>query len=213
MLKSQEMRKLAPEMDPLRIGTGWKKEDLEKPQIMVESTYGDSHPGSGHLNLLVEEVRKGVAEAGGFGARYFCTDICDGESQGTDGINYSLASREMIANMIEIHANATPFDGGVYLSSCDKGMPGNLIGLARVDIQSVIFCGQFIHAILFCSLLLRLLSFDFSLRIFLAQAGQYLDAPEPGTYSTPHTVQFLAGIAAHRFVGMICNSSTKPMNL
>lgn len=82
-----------------------------------------------------------------------------------------------------------------------------------VSIQSVIFCGQFIHAILFCSLLLRLLSFDFSLRIFLAQAGQYLDAPEPGTYSTPHTVQFLAGIAAHRFVGMICNSSTKPMNL
>lgn len=82
-----------------------------------------------------------------------------------------------------------------------------------VAIQSVIFCGQFIHAILFCSLLLRLLSFDFSLRIFLAQAGQYLDAPEPGTYSTPHTVQFLAGIAAHRFVGMICNSSTKPMNL
>ena len=146
MLKSQEMRKLAPEMDPLRIGTGWKKEDLEKPQIMVESTYGDSHPGSGHLNLLVEEVRKGVAEAGGFGARYFCTDICDGESQGTDGINYSLASREMIANMIEIHANATPFDGGVYLSSCDKGMPGNLIGLARVDIPAVVVPGGRMNA-------------------------------------------------------------------
>ncbi len=146
MLKSQEMRKLAPEMDPLRIGTGWKKEDLEKPQIMVESTYGDSHPGSGHLNLLVEEVRKGVAEAGGFGARYFCTDICDGESQGTDGINYSLASREMIANMIEIHANATPFDGGVYLSSCDKGMPGNLIGLARVDIPAVVVPGGTVNA-------------------------------------------------------------------
>lgn len=146
MLKSQEMRKLAPEMDPLRIGTGWKKEDLEKPQIMVESTYGDSHPGSGHLNLLVEEVRKGVAEAGGFGARYFCTDICDGESQGTDGINYSLASREMIANMIEIHANATPFDGGVYLSSCDKGMPGNLIGLARVDIPAIVVPGGTMNA-------------------------------------------------------------------
>lgn len=146
MLKSQEMRKLAPEMDPLRIGTGWKKEDLEKPQIMVESTYGDSHPGSGHLNLLVEEVRKGVAEAGGLGARYFCTDICDGESQGTDGINYSLASREMIANMIEIHANATPFDGGVYLSSCDKGMPGNLIGLARVDIPAVVVPGGTMNA-------------------------------------------------------------------
>ena len=146
MLKSQEMRKLAPEMDPLRIGTGWKKEDLEKPQIMVESTYGDSHPGSGHLNLLVEEVRKGVAEAGGFGARYFCTDICDGESQGTDGINYSLASREMIDIILQIHAKATPLDGAVYISSCDKGMPGNLIGLARVDIPAVVVPGGTMNA-------------------------------------------------------------------
>ena len=66
-LKSQEMRKLAPELDPLRLGTGWTKEDLGKVQVMVESTYGDSHPGSGHLNVLVEEVRKGIAEEGGFG--------------------------------------------------------------------------------------------------------------------------------------------------
>ena len=123
-----------------------KKEDLDKVQVMVESTYGDSHPGSGHLNILVEEVRAGVAEEGGFGARYFCTDICDGESQGTDGINYSLASREMIANMIEIHANATPFDAGVYLSSCDKGVPGNLIGLARVNIPSVVVLGGTMNA-------------------------------------------------------------------
>lgn len=145
-LKSQEMRKLAPELDPLRIGTGWRKEDLEKPQVMIESTFGDSHPGSGHLNILVDEVRKGVVEAGGYGARYFCTDICDGESQGTDGINYSLASREMIANMIEIHANATPFDAGVYLSSCDKGLPGNLMGLARVDIPAVVVPGGTMNA-------------------------------------------------------------------
>lgn len=145
-LKSQEMRKLAPELDPLRIGTGWKKEDLEKPQVMIESTFGDSHPGSGHLNILVDEVRKGVAEAGGYGARYFCTDICDGESQGTDGINYSLASREMIANMIEIHANATPFDAGVYLSSCDKGLPGNLMGLTRVDIPAIVVPGGTMNA-------------------------------------------------------------------
>ena len=145
-LKSQEIRKLAPELDPLRIGTGWKKEDLEKPQVMIESTFGDSHPGSGHLNILVDEVRKGVAEAGGYGARYFCTDICDGESQGTDGINYSLASREMIANMIEIHANATPFDAGVYLSSCDKGLPGNLMGLARVDIPAIVVPGGTMNA-------------------------------------------------------------------
>ena len=145
-LISQEMRKSAPEMDPLRIGTGWKKEDLGKVQVMIESTYGDSHPGSGHLNILVEEVRKGIAEEGGFGARYYCTDICDGESQGTDGINYSLASREMIANMIEIHANATPFDAGVYLSSCDKGVPGNLMGLARVNMPSVFVPGGTMNA-------------------------------------------------------------------
>lgn len=145
-LRSQEMRKNAPELDPLRIGTGWKPEDLSKPQVMIESTFGDSHPGSGHLDILVEEVRKGIEEAGGHGARYYCTDICDGESQGTDGINYSLASREMIANMIEIHANATPFDAGVYLASCDKGMPGNLMGLARVDVPSVVVPGGTMNA-------------------------------------------------------------------
>ena len=145
-LKSQEMRKLAPELDPLRIGTGWKREDLSKPQIFIESTYGDSHPGSSHLNILVEEVRKGVAQAGGFGARYYVTDICDGESQGTDGINFSLASREMIANMIEIQGNATVSDAGVYLASCDKGMPGNLMGLARVNIPSVVVPGGTMNA-------------------------------------------------------------------
>ena len=145
-LKSQEMRRLAPELDPLRIGTGWKPEDLSKPQVMIESTFGDSHPGSGHLNILVEEVRKGITEAGGFGARYYCTDICDGESQGTDGINFSLVSREMIANMIEIHANATPFDAGVYLASCDKGMPASLMGLFRVNIPAVVVPGGTMNA-------------------------------------------------------------------
>lgn len=145
-LRSQEMRKIAPELDPLRIGTGWKPEDLSKVQVMIESTFGDSHPGSGHLDVLVEEVRKGIAEAGGHGARYFATDMCDGESQGTDGINYSLASREMIANMIEIHAGATPFDAGVYLASCDKGMPASLMGLARVNIPAVVVPGGTMNA-------------------------------------------------------------------
>ncbi len=145
-LISQKMRTLAPESDPLRIGTGWKPQDLSKPQIIIESTFGDSHPGSGHLNQLVEEVRRGTAQEGGFGARYFCTDICDGESQGTDGINFSLVSREMIANMIEIHANATPFDAGVYLSSCDKGLPGNLMALCRINIPSIVVPGGTMNA-------------------------------------------------------------------
>ena len=140
-LISQKMRQLAPELDPLRLGTGWKPEDLAKPQILVESTFGDSHPGSGHLDKLVAAACEGIDEAGGHGARYFCTDICDGESQGTDGINFSLASREMIANMIEIHANATPFDGAVYTASCDKGMPANLMALARVNAPAVVVTG------------------------------------------------------------------------
>ena len=77
-LISQELRKLSPELDPLRLGSGWKPEDLAKPQIIIESTAGDSHPGSVHLGQLVEEVRKGIFESGGYGARYTCTDICDG---------------------------------------------------------------------------------------------------------------------------------------
>ena len=63
MLRSQEVRKLAPEMDPLRMGMGWTAEDLEKPQILIESTFGDSHPGSAHLLEFVELGAKGVKEA------------------------------------------------------------------------------------------------------------------------------------------------------
>ena len=110
-------------MDPLRMGMGWTVEDLEKPQILIESTYGQSHPGSAHLlefsQLAAEEANKNGAKA----ALYFATDICDGMSQGHDGINYSLASRDTISNLIEIHAKATTFDAGVFLSSCDKSVP------------------------------------------------------------------------------------------
>lgn len=145
-LISQELREKSPELDPLRLGTGWKKEELGLPQIFIESTFGDSHPGSGHLDKLVDAAREGIRDAGGHGARYFCTDMCDGESQGMDGINFSLVSREMIANMIEIQENATPFDGGVFIASCDKGMPGNLIGMARVNIPSVVIPGGTMNA-------------------------------------------------------------------
>ena len=140
-LISQRVRAISPEMDPLRLGAGWAPEDLSKPQVIIESTFGDSHPGSAHLLDVAEAVRAGVAGAGGFGARYFCTDICDGESQGHDGINYSLPSREAIATMIEIHASATPFDGAVYVASCDKGLPANLMALARLDIPGLVVPG------------------------------------------------------------------------
>lgn len=140
-LPSQATRAIAPEWDPLRRGTGWTDAELAKPQIYIQSTFGDSHPGSVHLDRLVEAARLGVAQAGGKGARYFTTDMCDGESQGTDGINYSLASREMMANLIEIQAGATPFDGGLFIASCDKGLPASLMGLARVNIPSIVVPG------------------------------------------------------------------------
>ena len=149
-MTSQEIRKLAPEQDPLRMGMGWTVEDLSKPQIMVESTFGDSHPGSAHLLELVEEAVTGVAESGGKAARYFATDICDGMAQGHDGINYSLASRDAIANMIEIHANATPFDGGVFLASCDKGMPAHLMAIGRTNIPSIVVTGGVMDAYPLC---------------------------------------------------------------
>ena len=143
---SQDIRAIAPEMDPLRMGMGWTVDDLSKPQIIVESTFGDSHPGSAHLLKFVNEAVDGVAENGGRAARYFTTDICDGMAQGHDGINFSLASREMIANMIEIHASATPFDGGVFIASCDKGMPANLKAIGRLNIPSIVVTGGVMNA-------------------------------------------------------------------
>ena len=141
MLHSQKVRALAPEMDSLKMGMGWHEADLEKPQILIESTAGDSHPGSVHLLALSEAARDAVNGAGGKGARYFATDICDGMAQGHDGINYSLASRDIICALIEIHANAAAFDGAVFLSSCDKSVPAHLMAIGRLNLPAVLVPG------------------------------------------------------------------------
>lgn len=146
MLESQKIRHIAPEMDPLRMGMGWSVEDLDKPQIIVESTFGDSHPGSAHLLKLVEQSATAVNKSGGKAARYFATDICDGMAQGHDGINYSLASRDTICNLIEIHIGATTFDGGVFISSCDKGVPAHLMAIGRMNIPSIVVTGGVMDA-------------------------------------------------------------------
>ena len=145
-MKSQEIRALAPEMDPLRLGMGWSVDDLSKPQILVESTFGDSHPGSAHLLRFTEGACEGIAAAGGKGARYFATDICDGQAQGHDGINFSLASRDTLANLIEIHASATPFDAGVFIASCDKAVPAHLMAIGRLNIPSIVVTGGVMDA-------------------------------------------------------------------
>jgi dihydroxy-acid dehydratase len=147
MYRSQKVRELAPEADPLRMGMGWKVEELSRPQIMVESTYGDSHPGSAHLNRFVEEAVKGVNEHGGKAARYYATDMCDGIAQGHDGINYSLAHRDAIVNLVEAQANATVFDGGVFVASCDKSVPAMLMSIGRLkDMSAIVVTGGVMEA-------------------------------------------------------------------
>lgn len=146
MLKSQRMRNVAVEMDALKIGMGWKAEDLEKPQIFLQSTWGDSHPGSVHLNRFVATAEECFGELGAKAAKFTTTDMCDGIAQGHDGMNYSLLSREMICNMIEIQGITTPFDGGMFICSCDKGVPAHLMAIARLNMPSIIFTGGLMKA-------------------------------------------------------------------
>ena len=97
MLPSQKSRKKNPEFDPLLLGAGWTVEDLNKPQILLESTAGDSHPGSRHLGQLVAEARTGVYKSGGKPAVYTVTDICDGVASGHAGIPGQLSANSRSA--------------------------------------------------------------------------------------------------------------------
>lgn len=146
MRYSQKMREVAVEMDALKMGMGWSSDDLSKTQIFLQSTWGDSHPGSVHLNKLVEVAEAVINNLGAKAAKYTTTDICDGIAQGHDGMNYSLVSREMIANMIEIQGKATPFDGGMFICSCDKGVPAHLKAIARINMPSIIMTGGVMKA-------------------------------------------------------------------
>lgn len=144
--RSQKTRELAPEMDPLRMGMGWTSDDLGKESIFIGSTFGDSHPGSAHLDHLVERAREGVALENAKGSRYYVTDMCDGIAQGHDGINYSLASRDFICTMLEIQCNATTFDGGLFIASCDKSLPAVLMAAGRLNIPTLVMTGGVMEA-------------------------------------------------------------------
>lgn len=141
VLKSQKVRALGPEVDPLWIGAGKTVKDLSKPQILIESTAGDSHPGSRHLYSVAENVKSSVYSAQAMPSVYTVTDMCDGVATGHEGMNYSLVSREVIAGMVEIHAKASGYDGMVTISSCDKATPGHLMAIARLDIPAIHICG------------------------------------------------------------------------
>ena len=141
MLKSQKARLEAPEMDSLRIGTGWKVEELGLPQIFVAGTYGEGSPGSVHLEMVADHACKAISDHGARGAKYFVSDLCDGEIQGADGMNYSLASRDFMANMFQIQGEATPFDAAIFTASCDKAIPACLMAMARMNMPAVFIPG------------------------------------------------------------------------
>lgn len=141
MLISQQIRDAGPEVDPIWLAAGRNREDLAKPQILIESTYGDTHPGSRHLMSVAEHVKNTVYASQGFPAVFTVTDICDGVATGHAGMRYSLLSRDLIAGMVEIHARSAGFDGLVTISSCDKAVPGHLMALACLDIPGIHICG------------------------------------------------------------------------
>ncbi len=132
---------IAPEMEALRMGMDWTEDDFAKPYIIIESTYGESHPGSFGLDKLVSQAEQGIGSNGGKSGRFYATDICDGIAQGHSGMNYSLLSRELIAGICETHAKVNLPDGMVYLSSCDKAIPAHLIAAARVNTPAILIPG------------------------------------------------------------------------
>jgi len=137
MLRSQKIRKVSPQVDSLRLGVGWSEDDLSKPHILIESAEGQSHPGSQFLNEIRKFASYGITENGGKPVYSYVSDICDGLAQGHDGMNFSLASREMIANMVEIHCQAQQYDAVVLISSCDKSIPAHLMAAGRVNLPSI----------------------------------------------------------------------------
>ena len=139
--KSSGERKLWSQFDALQMGMDWDEEDIKKPQILIDDVYGESHPGSSHLLELTKQASIGVFEAQGRPAQYHITDICDGCAQGHNGMNYVLASREAIADMMEIHGSFVSWDGMILISSCDKAVPAHLKAAARLDLPTIFIPG------------------------------------------------------------------------
>ena len=136
-LRSQRLREVNFQGDALRLGMNWTEDDLRKPQVLVESAYGMGHPGTFHFRDLIDEVSNGVYEAGGKPADFVVSDICDGVVQATDGMSYSLISRDIMAAMVEIHALGHPHDAMVLISGNDKSVPAHLLALARCNLPAV----------------------------------------------------------------------------
>jgi len=120
---------------------GFERKDFKKSQVGVASTWGMVTPCNMHINDLADQVTKGIDGSGGKAVLFNTITISDGISMGTEGMKYSLVSREVIADSIETVAGCEGFDGLVAIGGCDKNMPGCLMGLARLNRPSVFVYG------------------------------------------------------------------------
>ena len=125
----------------LLYATGMDEEDLKKPFVAVIGSFSEMVPGHTHLRELAEAVCQGVIEAGGVPRRSETIAICDGLCQGHKGMRYPLASRDLIADSVEMVVEAHHFDAMVLLSGCDKITPGMLMAAARLNIPTVVVPG------------------------------------------------------------------------
>ncbi len=130
----------APHRSLLR-ACGLTDSEIEKPFIGVANSFTDIVPGHIHLKKVAESVKIGISNAGGFPFEFNTMAICDGLAMNHEGMRYSLASREIVADTVESMAQAHSLDGLVLLPTCDKVVPGMLMAAARLDIPSIVVTG------------------------------------------------------------------------
>lgn len=120
---------------------GLTKEEMERPMIGIVNSFNEIIPGHVHLRQICDAVKAGVRLAGGTPIEFPAIGVCDGIAMGHTGMKYSLASRELIADSIEVMALAHAFDGLVFIPNCDKIVPGMLMAAARLDIPAIFVSG------------------------------------------------------------------------
>src|SRR3954468_21633318 len=126
--------------------TGLSEDDMQKPQVGIASMWFEGNPCNMHLLDLAAEVKKGVEAAGMVGMRFNTIGVSDGISMGTDGMSYSLQSRDLIADSIETVMSAQWYDALIALPGCDKNMPGCVMAMARLNRPSIMIYGGAIRA-------------------------------------------------------------------
>ncbi len=122
-------------------GTGMTAEDMNKPQVGIASVWYDGNTCNMHLNVLAEKVKEGVVKAGMIGMRFNTIGVSDGISMGTEGMSYSLQSRDLIADSIETVMSAQWYDANISLPGCDKNMPGCVMAMGRLNRPSIMVYG------------------------------------------------------------------------